>query len=454
MSPVVPLLALWLGGVVAFFLDGRKRAVATFALLVAAGSTAAAGWLLGSVIIEGPRQIVTGGWPAGIGIRLRADTVSALFAVVSLFSITCGLGFELARGIASRALPALLLLLAAGLTGLYLTADVFNFYVFFEVAMVASFALAAYGEGAAEVRAALVFAFVNLVGSAFFLTAIAALYRMTGTLDMRAIADALAGSEASLLVGTLLFVALGLKLGFFPLHFWLPAVYRGTRPVVAAVLSGAVIGIGNYGLLRFGVELFPSAVAAGRPVLIGIGTATIIYGGLLAASRRLPAEVLAYSAIGQAGYVLVALAVGGLAGLTAAIVFATVNSLNKTMLFLTSDVGGPVAGAAFAIGAFSVVGIPPTAGFVGKVELFRMAIAEGNAWLIALLITGSLLTLIYMLQAYHHTYLRDAGRHARSPSRGRLAVAGLAGLIIAAGLWAEPIVAVGRSAAMALLGVS
>ena len=176
-----------------------------------------------------------------------------------------------------------------------------------------------------------------------------------------------------MLIAVGFFVAFSVKLGLFPFHFWLPTVYTGARPAVAAILSGGLANIGAYGLLRFGGELLPDELDLAAGALIVIGGASIVYGGMLAISRRSASEMLAYSAIGQVGYVLVAIGVGGPVGFAAAILYTVVNALNKTLLFLTAQMRGAIVGAAFAIGALSVAGVPPAAGFVGKLELFRAA---------------------------------------------------------------------------------
>src|SRR4051794_36990414 len=116
-------------------------------------------------------------------------------------------------------------------------------------------------------------------------------------------------------------IAFSVKLGLFPFHFWLPTVYTGARPAVAAILSGGLANIGAYGLLRFGGELLPDELALASTALIVIGCASILYGGLLAVSRRSAEEMLAYSAIRQGGYVLVALGVGGRGRLAAPLPF-------------------------------------------------------------------------------------------------------------------------------------
>jgi multicomponent Na+:H+ antiporter subunit D len=218
-----------------------------------------------------------------------------------------------------------------------------------------------------------VFAVVNLLGSVLFLIGISALYGITGSLDMQTIATRTESLEPSsvVVVAAVIFAAFCLKLGIFPFHFWLPAVYVGGHPPVAAILSGALANIGSYGLLRFGAGVLPRELALGSGAVMVIGTASIVYGALQAISRRDTSEVMAYSAVGQVGYILLGLGIGGTVGLTAAILYSVVNSLNKGVVFLAAGLRGPLAGAAFAVGAFSICGVPPAAGFVGKLAIFQ-----------------------------------------------------------------------------------
>jgi multicomponent Na+:H+ antiporter subunit D len=454
VSLAIPLVIPWLLAVALSRLDGRRPAIGWLA--VGGLGLALAGLLaLGAVVLaRGPVDLVTGGWPPGVGITLRAEPLGLLFAVVSVTVLLAALGHEVLAGVHERTLPALVLFLGAGLIGLFLTADAFNFYVFFEVSMIASFVLASYGRREREARAALVFAVVNLLGSAFLLAAIAGLYHLTGTLDMRAVAERLRATDPAggLLIAVLVFVALSLKLGLFPFHFWLPPIYRDSWPAVAAVLSGAVANIGSYGLLRFGAGLLPAHLDEAAPALLALGALSLVYGAHQAVSVRSTGEMLAYSAVGQAGYVLLALGVGGAAGLSAAVLYALVNALNKALLFLASGVRGRGAEVAFAVGAVSVVGLPPAAGFFGKVALFDATLAAGHAALVALVFLGGALSFVYMFQAYQRHFWRPAPEDVPSPWPVRLVALGLAALVVALGVWPEPLLAASRLAVGELAG--
>ena len=455
---VLPAGIPWVLAAVLTFLDGRERWVGLLGAAGLAASLASLVWLALVVLREGSVEVVAGGWPEGVGITLRADALGVTFAGVSVVVILVSMLYEVALGVRWRAFPPLVLLVAAGLNGLFLTGDAFNFYVFFEISMTASFVLASYREEDFQVRAAFVFAVVNLLGSVVFLIGIAALYSITGSLDMEQIAsrtDALDPSSV-IVVAAIIFAAFCLKLGIFPFHFWLPAVYVGSHPPVAAILSGALANIGSYGLLRFGGGIMPRELALGSAVVIGLGTASLVYGALQAISRRDTSEVMAYSAIGQVGYILLALGVGGPVGFTAAVLYSVVNSLNKGVVFLAAGLRGPLVGAAFAVGAFSIAGVPPAAGFIGKIAVFKAAIAEGSAvtaaLLVALVFAGSALSFLYSFQVYQRRFLAPGSPQKPDSLAARALVFVPAALLILLGLWPEPLVYLSQAAADVLAG--
>lgn len=454
MNIALPLAIPWIAGIVLALMDGRRRWPGWLAIAALVATLIATGNLILEVYRDGPVRMVTGGWAPGVGITLRADMLGLTFALLSLGVLLAALTFEVLTGVRSSTFPALVLFLATGLTGLFLTADAFNFYVFFEIAMIASYVLTSYGEDGRQFTAATIFAIVNLLGSAFFLVGIASLYHVTGRLDMDGIALRVEvfDPEAVILASLLIFVAFSVKLGIFPFHFWLPAVYTGTRPAVAAILSGAVANIGSYGLLRFGGQMLPEQLSFGAPVFLVLGVASIFYGSVQAISRSTVNEVLAYSSIGQVGFILIALAIGGDKGFVAATLFAIINAINKTLLFLSENLRGWLSGFVFAVGALSVAGMPPIGGFLGKAELFSVAISEENWVIVALVLLGSSLSFVYMFQAYQRRHWApdpDGDEsHPPSPASVRALVCGIAVLTILIGIWPEPALWISEQAAL------
>ncbi|UJA19426.1 oxidoreductase [Thermoleophilia bacterium SCSIO 60948] len=448
----ISLVIPWAAGAILVVCDGRRPAIGWAAVAAVAANLVALVVLASEVLASGAMSETTGDWPLGVGITVRADELGILFALLSSLAVLAALIHETLEGCHDRVFPGLTVLLTTGLTGVFLTGDLFNFYVFFELAMAAAYVLSTYGGTRRELGSALVFTTVNLLGTFVFLLSVAGVYHVTGSLDMAQIGERLAGVDAStaVLIAVGFFVAFAVKLGLFPFHFWLPTVYTGSGPAVAAILSGGLANIGAYGLLRFGGELLPAELELAAVALIVLGSASVLYGGLLAISRRSAGEMLAYSAIGQVGYVLIAIGIGGPVGFGAAILYAVVNALNKTLMFLGSRMRGTLVGAAFALGALSIAGVPPAAGFVGKLELFR-AVA-GEPVLIALLLLGSILSLIYAFQIYQFDFWRLEREGAVGHAGQRAVVAVLALLVLAIGIWPEPLLALSQDAAEALGG--
>jgi multicomponent Na+:H+ antiporter subunit D len=453
MILALPLAIAWFSAVLLAPLNGRRRWVGWLAIVLLSASFAALLWLSIDVLRHGANQVVAGGWEPGVGITLRADALGIVFAVVSIGALLVALIYEVLSGVHESFFPALVLFMATGLTGLFLTGDVFNFYVFFEISMASAFVLSGYGREQRQLRAALIFTVVNLLGSVIFLSGVTALYHVTGTLDMGQISRLIGEQTASssILIGVLFLVAFSIKLGLFPFHFWLPPIYRDSWPSVATIFAGALANIGSYGLIRFGAELLEPELRFGAPVLLVLGAGSVLYGSLQAITVRTSSEALAYSAVGNAGYILLGLAIGGPVGYFAAVLFALVNPVNKVILFLASDLRGWLAGAAFAIGAFSVAGIPPSAGFFGKLLLFQASIDAGNPWLVALIFIGSALSFLYMLRIYQRGFWADGKSELLSPFWARALVLSVALLVVGLGFWPEPMLSISRQAADVLL---
>ena len=448
----LPLAFLWFGGVVLALLDGTRKPVGWLAAGILAGAIISTIVLGVDVYQLGTyREMAIGGWPQGVGITLRVDMLGIVFALLSQVVLFSALIHEVINDVGARIFPALVVFMGLGLTGLVFTGDAFNFYVFFEISMISAYVLASYGETPRQFRAAFIFVVVNLLGSVLFLIGIAAIYHTTGFLDMVRIREQmpLVEENPAILSATIIFVAFSIKLGLFPFHFWLPAVYTGTRASVAAILSGALANIGSYGLIRFGADIFPRELRETSEVVLWLGAVSIIYGGVQAVARRSSSEVLAYSAIGQVGYILIAVAIGGPAGYAAAVLYTVINSVNKTLLFLSGSLRGWLVGAAFAVGAFSVAGVPPAGGFLGKLALFQVGIEENRPWIVSLIFLGGALSFVYMFQLYRRR-TADIDEVETAPVAAQTLVAVLALLVIGLGVWPEPLLAMTQRAAEAL----
>ena len=456
MTALWPLATCWLAGAALLFADGRRRPVAVLAAALALAVLALDLALLVQLATGArePLEVVTGGWPAGLGIRLRVDLLSAGFSTLCAGVLAVVLAHEAASRACGRLFPALVLLLDAGLHGAFATGDLFDFYVFFELSVVSSFALAAYGYGRAEVRGTFVYVAMNLIGSALFLFGVAAVYLSEGTLDLAQLAAEPAGGEERdprLLASTLLFVALSLKLGLFPFHSWVPVVYVHARPAVAAALAGALVNLGVFGLLRLGFTVFDDSRAIGAGVLIALGAAAGLYGALLSIRRERPAEVSAYGSIVHAGYVVLGLGLGGPHGVAAALLATVAGSVDKAALFLSLEAGPRARRTAALLSSISVGGLPFTAGFLTKIELFRGAlVAPAAAATTLALLAMSVLTLV---GAFRFVRLSRREDGAGAPAVLGVGALVLAGATVAVGVAPWPVLSVVRQAGARLLGV-
>ncbi len=405
MSPLLPLIASWIGGAVLLLADGRRRWVAQLAAVILLMVAAADLWLLlrplgGPAILF---ETTTGGWPVGIGIRLHVDGLALFFGLICAAVLAAVMQHEATVGAESRILPGLLLLMCAGLHGAFFTGDLFNFYVFFELAVVTSIVLAVYGYGRVESRGAFIYMAVNLLGSTLFLVGVIGVYHAVGTLDFGLLASTLNDwDDPILLPGALLLTGLAFKLGLFPFHGWVPVVYSHARPPIAAALAGALVNLGAYGLLRIGLSVFPDAVERAQWLLLALGSAATFYGALLALARRTPAELAAYLAIAQAGYVMIGFGLGSEFGIVAVLLVVLTGSLDKTMMFLALDARGQARMGSAMVAAISTAGLPLTFGFVAKIQLLHAVTATTAHGLVLLVLLASTLLIIAASVRYWH----------------------------------------------------
>ena len=395
-----------------------------------------------------------GDWPAPFGITLVVDALSAFMLV-----LTAAIGVP-ALVFSQRYLRPedqdvfyypLYHFLLLGITGAFLTGDLFNLFVWFEVMLMASYVLISFYGGPRHTRATLWFLVLNIVGSAVMLVAIGGLYATTGTLNMadmaRRLADPAAyGVPVGPVVGLagLLFAVFALKAGLVPFQFWVPSAYTAAPMPATALLAGGSKKVGVYAILRLYFTVFseatvpvalPGAVGDSPlaflgPVLLLMAVGSIAVGGFGAVQAVSLEGVFAYSSIGQVGFIAVPIAVAATAtdptarrlGVLAALVFALHHTLTKGMLFLVAgtlrsatgtsrlsdlgDVAGkfPAVAGAFFVGSLSLVGIPPLSGFVGKFLLFDTALRGGAVIGGVALLAGSILTIAYTTRAWTSSF--------------------------------------------------
>ena len=389
-------------------------------------------------------------WQAPFGITLVADPLSAfmlaLAATVSLAALAFSVRYVDAFGQRVSYHPLYHFMLV-GVTGSFLTGDLFNLFVWFEVMLMSSYVLVVFYSGPRHTRAALQYVVLNLVGSAVMLLAIGGLYATLGTLNMadmaRRLADPAVAPAPVLGLSALLFAVFALKAGLAPFQFWVPAAYRAAPAPVTAMLAGVVKKVGVYAIIRLYFTVFAGASLGGLglpgfagdsllgfygPVLFVMAAASILVGGLGAVSQDDIDGLLAYSSIGQVGFIVLPLAIAATVpsvrelGVAAALVYALNHGFAKSLLFMASgtvydtvgtiefpDLGGlaetsPVLSGGFFVGAMALVGVPPLSGFFGKLLVFDAAGRAGSALALGVALVGAVLTIAYFSQAWNRGF--------------------------------------------------
>ncbi len=431
--PVVLIITPLVGAALTPIIARRRAQFAGYwALFVFSIVSVAAVVLTYRVSTQGSFSYFMGGWPPPLGIELRFDEFSASIAVVCLVG-WLALLFSLAyakHSVPERRLPyyyALFLLCLGGMNGFAVTGDIFNMFVFLEILSLSGYALVAItGESIAEL-AAFKYLVMGAISSLSILLGIGLLYSLTGTLNMTDLAVRLSGVEpfpAAIAVAALT-LGFSVKAALFPIHIWLPDAHSIAPGPVSAILSGLVVKIGVLGMLRmfqilYGSQLFD--LSALNNSLMWLGAISIVMGALFAMVQEDIKMMLAYSTISNIGYIFMGLGLASSYGIIGATVHIFNHALIKSTLFLgagalihqtgyrkLSDLRGvgkamPITSAAIAVGAISIVGIPPTAGFLCKWYIALGAIEAGHIFFAITLLFGALLIFVYYIRMLNAFY--------------------------------------------------
>ncbi|MEP9385632.1 Na+/H+ antiporter subunit D [Mesorhizobium sp. KR9-304] len=429
IAPVVIAIA---AGALLLMLRHHLRWQAAYAsgcLLLMLAANAA---LLVRVLSDGPLVMTMGRWLPPFGISFAADALGASFAVVATFvALICALSS--ARDIDTTGrrygFYPFLMLMMAGVNGAFLTGDIFNLYVWFEVFLIASFGLLILGSEPAQIDGATKYGILNLLATALFLIATAYLYGAFGTLNMADIAVKAAGLRGSaplMTIATLYLLAFGMKAAAFPVNFWLPAAYHTPRLVTAALFGGLLTKIGVYALLRSLVMIFPVERAALSEVIEWVAILTMICGVMGALAQTDVRRMFGFLVISGVGIMLAGLALGSPLGVSGTILYAVHSMLVMSALyllagamremggsFLLTELGGIYRKSTFLTAVallifLAAAGLPPGSGLWPKVMLAKAAI-DGGGWLLAgaILATG-FMTSIALGRVFVLAFWRDA----------------------------------------------
>ena len=482
----LPIFIPFVAGVLAFLL--RSNEAGKWVSVGGAVATLAASiYLMALVLAEGHVAGQLGTWVAPFGITLVADLLAAVMvlitAITGLAVAIYALG-EVSERLERLGYHALYNFLIAGVCGAFLTGDLFNLYVWFEVMLIASFGLLVLGGSREQIDGGIKYVALNLVSTIMFLAGIGLVYGMTGTLNMADLAGAMAEVENQGLVtvvAMMFMVAFGVKAAMFPLFFWLPASYHTPLFSVSAVFAGLLTKVGVYALMRMFTLIFTGDVGFTHEVLLWASALTMLTGVLGAAAQTDFRKILSFHIISQIGYMTLGLAIFTPLGIMGGVFYLVHHIIVKANLFLIAGLGGrlaggtdlnrigglykssPMLGALFIIPAFSLAGFPPLSGFWAKYLVVKASL-EIEAWFIAFIaLLVGLLTVFSMTKIWAEAFWKPHPDKVE-PHFGRVTkpvlwasltpIIGLAVLTITIGLGPQPFVEFAERAAAQLLDPS
>jgi multicomponent Na+:H+ antiporter subunit D len=434
--------------------------------------------LFRQVEATGIQVLHVGGWPAPYGITLVADTLSALLVVaVGVVGVAVtGYGFA---GVDPRreaaGYHALMLILLMGVCGAFLTGDLFNLYVWFEVMLVASFVLMALHRTREQVQAAFMYVTLNLVASTFLLTALGLLYGQSGTLNMADLSRQWATHgppPLQLPLAMLFLTAFGVKAALFPWFFWLPVSYHAPPAAVGAVFAGLLTKVGVYSMIRVFSLLFRQVPPGVYTLILGLSLATMVVGVLCALSQRDFRRVLAFNLVGHIGYTTMGLGLSSAAALAGSLLYVFHHIVAITNLYLvsgiflrmrrTTDFGQlgslyrdyPAVALVAMVPVFALAGVPPLSGFVAKLAIVQASFAMGAYWAGGIALFVGILSLLSMARLWDESFWKPAPPDADKAGPiwpMMLPIVGLAAITIGMSVAADPLARLTSRAAASLI---
>ena len=429
-------------------------------------------------VLRAPIVISISGWAPPIAINFVVGPLglglAILISLVGFLVTVYGVGYIHEEP--KEKYHMLILTLLTGATGMVLTGDIFNLFVFFEILSLSSYALTGYNRDRGGTEAAIKYLIQGSIGSAFILIGIALLYGVTGTLNMADIAAHVAGADPTLLfmAMSLLIVGFGVEAAIFPLNAWLPDAYSSAPSSVSAILAGIAGKTGLYAIARIVYTLFDGH---GIMLILSIlGLVTLLIGEMSAFRQRDDIKRLfAYSSAGQMGLIMLAFGIASDAGVFAALFQLVSHTLAKALLFLAvgyiiyrvgskklSALAGlgrkmPFTGAMISIAVLSLVGVPPFAGFMSKFSIVRAALAQHSSsytGLIVLVLVATVIEVGYFMKLLQIMFFKqptDAEAVKELPLSALIPITILAALIIAIGVYPHMISTVLQHAADGLI---
>lgn len=463
---VLPILLPLLFMVVLIFTRRWLVFQQNFSLLATVILTLFAVILLLDVKQNGIATMQVGSWVAPYGITLVVDLLSAIMLVtvafVGIIVMIYSPGFIDKKRQGAGYYPLTFGLLM-GVNGAFITGDIFNLYVWYEVMLTSSFVLIALGGSAEQLRGSIKYVTINFVASIFFVAAIGIMYGLTGTLNMADLASKLRTAESIPYINgalMLFFIAFSVKSALFPFFFWLPASYHTPPVAITALFAGTLTKVGIYTMFRFYSLFIVENLIFWKTFILVIAGLTMTIGVLMAASQYDIRKILSFHIISQVGYMVMGLGIFTVSGIAGAIYFTVHNMLSKTNAFLAGGLvyqrsgsydlkklGGlykasPLLALLFFIPAMSLAGIPPLPGFFGKFFLIKGGFEASDYLITGVAILVGLFTLFSMVKIWNEAYWKkepEEVKHGKVSRRAIAASALLALAVIMLGVFAGPV---------------
>ncbi len=393
--------------------------------------------------LKAPIVVRTAGWAPPYSIHLVAGPLgvllSSLIALIGLLVAVYGIDYI--REGAKVKYQILYILMLVGATGVVLTGDIFNLFVFFEVLCISSYALVAYRGDSTGVEAGAKYLIQGAIGSGLVLIGIGLVYGTFGTLTMADIAANVSSVGSFRLFVSLAFLitGFGVEAAIFPLNGWLPDAHSSAPSSISAILSGIAIKAGLYAIARVVYTVYGASSIL--PFLAVLGIVTLLIGEMCAFGQEDIKRLLAFSSIGQMGLILFALALASATGISGAVFLIVSHGLAKALLFLASgymiyrtgsrDISSlngigkrmPIMSLCFTVGAFSLIGLPPFVGFASKFTIVRAVLGTGSTFFITLLAIGLIGTVIegaYFLRIVQGFYFKPAPEDSPEQTEGKV----------------------------------
>lgn len=427
---VLPILLPLLCALVLVFTKNKNRVSKLLYIGTMSITTLISLILLIYVVNHKPITLDFGGWTAPYGIQFLGDSLSLLMVTITSFVVTLIMSYGFGRGedrVNRYYLPTFILLLTVGVIGSFLTSDIFNLYVMFEIMLLASFVLVTLGQSIEQLRAAIIYVVLNIIGSWLFLLGIGLTYKIVGTLNFSQIAlrlDSMNDNKAIIIISLVFIVAFGSKAALV-IFMWLPKAYAVLNTELAALFAALMTKVGAYALIRFFTLLFDQHTGVTHPLLVFMASLTMIIGALGVIAYKDIKKVASYQVILSIGFIILGLGSNTFDGINGAIFYLANDMVVKTLLFFIIGslvymsgyreykyLSGlakkePFYGVAFIIMIFAIGGVPPFSGFPGKVLIFQGAIQNGNYIGLALMIITSLIAMYSLFRILFVMYWGD-----------------------------------------------